>query len=147
MKNQFIPNKVVFRIFAFMALGFCLVLQAAVPFEDPVLPEDKGNSVTIANDLVGGWEYTAQGAPEGYDKGLLLIIGQDGNYQVQVQTGAGTFIGENVTVKKNTISFSLMIEGGLVTVNLTAKGSKISGKSSSSEGDYIIEGVKSLSPE
>jgi hypothetical protein len=105
------------------------------------------DSYEIADDLVGGWEYTAQGAPEGYDKGLLLIVGQDGKYQVQVQTSAGTFVGENVTVKKNTISFSLMIEGGLVTVNLTAVGSKISGKSSSPEGDYVIEGVKSISPE
>ncbi len=113
-------------------------------------PETLGliqDSYEIFDDLVGGWEYTAQGAPEGYDKGLLLIVGQDGKYQVQVQTGAGTFVGENVTVKKNTISFSLMIEGGLVTVNLTAEGSKISGKSSSSEGDYVIEGVKSISPE
>lgn len=147
MKNQLNPIKGIFGIFVCMAFSFCFVLHAAVPSKEIVLLKSKNTTIIVGDNLVGGWEYTAQGAPEGYDKGLLLIVGQDGQYQVQVQTGAGTFIGENVTVKKNTINFTLMIEGGQVTVNLTANGSKISGKSSSPEGDYVIEGVKSISPE
>lgn len=134
--------------FLFVAIIICGgSIQIATSNGHPEIFNSIQDQYEIADNLVGGWEYTAQGAPEGYDKGLLLIVGQNGQYQVQVQNGAGTFIGENVTAKKNTISFTLMIEGGQVTVNLTANGSKISGKSSSSEGDYVIEGVKSISPE
>ncbi|WP_422081382.1 hypothetical protein [Ulvibacterium sp.] len=145
MKNQFNLVRGIFGMLAFLSFSFCFVLHATVPSKGTIVL--KGKSITVGDNLVGGWEYTALGAPEGYDKGLILIVGQDGQYQVQVQTGMGTFVGENVTVKKNTISFTLMIEGGLVTVNLTAEGSKMSGKSSSPEGDYVIEGVKSISPE
>lgn len=147
MKNENSPFHSVFGLLACLALSFCLVANANKPSRETDLAKDKNEVLVTGDNLIGGWEYTAQGAPEGYDKGLIVIVGQDGRYQVQVQTGMGTFIGENVTVKKNTINFTLMIEGGQVTVNLTANGSKISGKSSTSEGDYLIEGVKSISPE
>ncbi|WP_299531647.1 hypothetical protein [Ulvibacterium sp.] len=147
MKKRCNPIRGIFGMPTFLAFSFCFVLHATLPLQEMVPQTDKNLILAIGDNLVGGWEYKAIGAPEGYDKGLILIVGQDGQYQVQVQTGMGTFRGENVTVKKNTISFTLMIEGGVVTVNLTAEGSKMSGKSSSQEGDYVIEGVKSISPE
>jgi|GEM_PF-849897 len=145
MKNQKNPIKGISGILFFTLFSYCTVLCGMVPLLE-IAPRTSWSEMnTYGDNLAGGWEYTAQGAPEGYAKGFLLIIGQDGNYQVQVQNGAGTFIGENVAVKKNTISFTLMIEGDQVKVSLTADGSKISGKSSSSEGDYVISGTKTLS--
>lgn len=100
---------------------------------------------TMKDNLVGGWSYTVKGAPQGYEKGLLMIIRKGDGYNVQIQVGGGTLVGENVKVKGNTIDFEVMVEGGRVAVHLTAKGETISGKSTSSEGSYTIEGKKTLS--
>ena len=102
--------------------------------------------VTVLKDnLSGGWAYSVAEAPEGYEKGFLLIIKEGDSYKVQVQVGNMTMLGENVSVKKNTISFEVQVEGENVSVVLTADGSKISGTSTSSAGVLKINGTRSLS--
>lgn len=111
--------------------------------------ENKADALpaAIGDNLVGGWSYTVEGAPEGHQKGLLVIVKEGDSYKVQVQIGGGTLLGENVKVKGNTIDFEMMVEGGRVSLNLTAKGDTITGKSTSSEGSYSINGKKTLSME
>lgn len=100
-----------------------------------------------ADDLVGGWTYTVAGAADGYEKGFLVIMKQNDQYKVQVQVGTSTFLGENVVAKGKEIGFDVMIEGSRVSVMLIVKGSAISGKATSSDGSYAINGVKSISTE
>lgn len=127
-----------------------LVLMACVLMVAPHTIWASSNTydtaVVVKDDLVGGWEYTAEGAPEGYDSGLLMIVKAGETYKVQVQLAGGAMNGTDVVVKGNDISFKLMVEGESVSVSLSAKGSKISGKSTSASGTYTIEGVKSISP-
>ena len=104
-------------------------------------------SVVTKDNLVGGWEYTAAGAPEGYDAGLLMIVKAGDSYKVQVQLAGGAMNGTDVVVKGNDITFKLMVEGESVSVSLSAKGSEISGTSTSATGTYNIKGVKSISPQ
>ncbi len=104
-------------------------------------------NTAIQDHLIGGWAYTVEGAPEGWEKGLLLIINEDGTYKAQVQTGGGTLLGQNISVKKKSITFDVNVEGQMVAVALTMEGSKLSGTSTSSDGIYKINGVKSLSME
>ena len=120
------------------------------------MPLHAANNVQISNsetisiskdNLVGGWEYTADGAPEGYASGLLMIVKAGDMYKVQVQLAGGAMNGTDIVVKGNDISFKLLIEGESVSVALSAKGSKISGTSTSSSGSYNIQGVKSISPQ
>ena len=99
----------------------------------------------IKNDLVGGWEYSVEGAPEGYDSGFLVIVQEGDNYKVQVVISGGAMQGSDVVVKGNDITFKLMVEGDSVSVSLSAKGSAISGTSTSSNGTYNITGVKTIS--
>lgn len=129
-----------------------ITLVAATPIfaHDQVLLQNYENSdatITVADDLVGGWNYSVEGAPEGYQTGFMIIVKENDQYKVQIQTGGGTMLGENVVVKRNEISFNVMVEGGQVSVVLTAKGSELTGKSTSSEGSYMIKGVKSISQE
>jgi hypothetical protein len=102
-------------------------------------------TVPFQDHLLGGWSYTVEGAPEGWEKGLLLIINPNGVYQAQIQTANQTLLADNISVKKNTITFDVYVEGQKVAVELKAEGSKLSGTSSSSDGTYKINGVKSLS--
>ena len=131
------------KLTGFLLLAFALM---AAPLTLLASSETNNLMIIVKDDLVGGWEYTATGAPEGYDSGLLMIVKAGDTYKVQVQLAGGAMNGTDVVVKGNDISFKLMVEGESVSVSLSAKGSKISGKSTSASGSYNIEGVKSISP-
>ncbi|MGB7394814.1 MAG: hypothetical protein WA913_10505 [Pricia sp.] len=105
------------------------------------------SSLFVKDNLIGGWSYTVEGAPEGYQNGLMIIVKDGDAYKVQIQIGGNTLLGENVKVSGNTIEFEVMVEEGRVSVGLTAKGDTISGKSTSQEGTYNIKGEKTLSME
>lgn len=132
-------------------MGLSLLAMALVTIPANVLitsVDSQTETVTTSkDDLIGGWEYSVEGAPEGYDSGLLMIVKADGQYKVQVQTATATMNGTDIVVKKNTISFNLMVEGESVSVKLTAKGSQLTGSSTSSSGVYSIMGTKSISPQ
>ena len=103
--------------------------------------------ISAKDKFVGGWSYTVANAPQGYEKGFLVIVKEGDGYKVQVQVGGGNLLGDNVKVSGKTISFDVMIEGGKVAVELSVKGDTISGKSTSSEGTYSIEGERTLAME
>lgn len=133
------------KIAGFLLLAFALLF---VPIEMLAISERNETTVMVKDDLIGGWEYTVAGAPEGYEKGFLMIVKQGDAYKAQVQLAGGAVNGENVVVKGNKITFTLNVEGETVSVALEAKGSKISGTSvSPSNGTMSISGVKSISPQ
>ncbi len=137
-------TKVKSRIFLIIAI-LCLISVSPIRAMSQYSTDIDTESILIADKLVGGWSYTVEGAPEGYEKGLLVIVKEGDEYKVQVQVGGGTLLGDNVKVKGNTISFDVMVEGGKTAVTLTAKGDTISGKGTSSEGSYSIKGEKTIS--
>ena len=128
--------------------GFLLMAFMLINVPQEIWASSNTNDIAIVakDDLIGGWEYTVEDAPEGYESGLLMIVKAGGTYKVQVQLAGGALNGTDIVVKGNDISFKLMVEGESVTVSLSAKGSKISGTSNSSSGAYTIKGVKSISP-
>jgi hypothetical protein len=137
------------QILYFFLLFTCLFFTAPKAMADASLKADglppEVLMVPFQDHLLGGWSYTVEGAPEGWEKGLLLIINPNGVYQAQIQTANQTLLADNISVKKNTITFDVYVEGQKVAVELKAEGSKLSGTSSSSDGTYTINGVKSLS--
>ncbi len=139
------PKTNVFGLVAFAVALLCIPLLMGGYTTNEFETSEETALWSVKDNLVGGWAYTVEGAPEGYHKGFLLIVNQDGDYKVQVQTAGATMQGQNVSVKKNTITFDLSVEGDMVKVALTADGSKISGTSTASDGVYQIKGVKSLS--
>lgn len=129
--------------------GFLLIAFTLMCAPQEILASSDTNDIVVVakDDLIGGWEYTAEGAPEGYDSGLLMIVKAGDAYKVQVQLAGGAMNGTEIVVKGNDITFKLMVEGESVSVSLSAKGSQISGTSTSSSGTYNIKGVKSISPQ
>lgn len=129
--------------------GFLLMITALLiaPQKIQAYSFDTTPLIMAKDNLVGGWEYTAEGAPEGYDSGLLMIVKTGDLYKVQVQLAAGALNATDIVVKGNDITFKLNVEGESVAVSLTAKGNLISGTSTSMSGTYTIKGVKSISPQ
>jgi len=128
--------------------GFLLMAFGLINIPGEMLAHSESNNIAISvkDDLLGGWEYTVAGAPEGYEKGFLMIVKQGDVYRTQVQLNGGAVNGENVEVKGNKITFTVAIEGETVSVALEANGSKLSGTTTSpSNGTLNITGVKTLS--
>ncbi len=127
---------------------FTLMLLT-IPFNLMAFESDSNvvsTTTSLAKDVfVGGWSYTLQGAPEGYEKGFFLVLKEGKYYKAQVQVGKATFMAEDIVVKKNTMTFHVLVEGKKVMVALTANGSKLSGTSTTEEGVFQITGEKTLS--
>lgn len=132
-------------------VGLALLLGVLMTMPIGLMANTKYNlssDITVKDDLIGGWEYTVEGAPEGYDRGFMMIVNQSGVYKVQVQLSGGAINGEDVVVKGNKITFKISVEGESVAVALEAKGSKLTGTSTSpSNGVMNISGTKSISPQ
>jgi len=142
MKN--FKQKLVGFALIFSAFMFMPIAVSAATNSDSTLNE----YTNAKDDLVGGWEYTVEGAPEGYNKGLMMIVKQGEIFKVQVQLNGGAVNGENIVVKGNAITFNLVVEGESVAVALEAKGSKMTGTSTSSaNGVMQITAIKTISPQ
>lgn len=130
-------------------VGLLLMIGALMVVPQQIYASTTSDATIIItkDNLVGGWEYTAAGAPEGYDSGLLMIVKTGDVYKVQVQLAAGALNATDIVVKGNDITFKLNVEGESVSVSLSAKGGQISGTSTSASGTYSITGVKSISPQ
>ncbi len=141
MKNY---TKSIFKLF----IGAMLI---AIPLQSVTANNNSSINIDIEkivkDKFSGGWSYTVQGAPEGYQEGLLVIVKAGDSYKVQIQIAGGTLMGENVRTKGHNIMFDVMIEGDKVAVDLAVNGSKLSGKTTSSEGTFTVSGVKTLSAE
>jgi len=138
-KQKLVGFALIFSAFMFMPIAVSAATNS----------DSTSNEYTIAkDDLVGGWEYTVEGAPEGYNKGLMMIVKQGEIFKVQVQLNGGAVNGENIVVKGNAITFNLVVEGESVAVALEAKGSKMTGTSTSSaNGVMQITAIKTISPQ
>ncbi|MDB4292952.1 hypothetical protein N9954_06040 [Maribacter sp.] len=141
MKNS---GKLIAKVFI-VAFLMALPLQATMAFSSAA--DEIAVEHFIKDKFAGGWEYTVAGAPEGYEEGYLLIVENGDSYKVQIQTGGGTIMGENIKTKGSTIMFDVTVEGDKVAVSLKVDGSKIAGTSTSSQGTFTISGIKTLSPE
>jgi hypothetical protein len=135
------------KITSFLLIALALVSMPQMTLANS--ENDTSEVISIAKDnLVGGWEYTVEGAPEGYERGFLLIVKQGDIYKAQVQHSGGAVNGENVVVKGNKITFTVNIEDEIVSVALEANGSKFTGTTTSaSNGTMNVTGVKSISPQ
>ncbi len=131
--------------FTVLAILFSMTSIGATAFTSMTNDSELKCLPVIKDSFLGGWAYTVQGAPEGYEKGFLLILKEDKTYKAQIQVGGSTFLAENIMVKKNTMTFDVMIEGQKVAVQLMVKGSKLTGTTTSNEGVFQITGEKTLS--
>ncbi|MCK0145168.1 hypothetical protein MWU78_05880 [Arenibacter sp. F26102] len=98
-------------------------------------------------NFIGNWKYSAENVPYAYAKGILFISKKEGSLRVLVALQGVESKADDVKVKDNTLTFSLNLEGQLVSVSITVEGDKISGKASSEDGIFELSGERRLDPE
>jgi hypothetical protein len=106
------------------------------------------NSKTVA-DPVGTWKFEAPYAPEGYNSGIIVIVKSEQKHTVTMSfTGSEYKLnGENVIVEKDSVSFSLNLEGQVIKVSLkSTEETKMTGKALYSEGEVPLSLTKAAAP-
>ena len=93
-------------------------------------------------DLIGTWNYKAEGAPPEYANGQIVIQKKDKVWNAHVLVNAQKFISNKISVSGNKISFHLYIQGKQVKVQLTTDKKILSGEAVSSNGTIPLTGKK-----
>ncbi len=94
-------------------------------------------------DIVGDWKYEVPTAPYGFEKGTLSFSEKDGKLAGMLILIDGSKMQlEGVILEKVTLSFSVYIEGGYVTVTSTVDGESLSGMVKSPVGDMKLTAKK-----
>ena len=109
--------------------------------------DTEGHKIDIpwpSEALLGAYEYTVENAPYEYSKGVIIIAKLSETYMVKVKLPNGELAGEDVQVVDNSIKFNVFIEGQTVAVDLTVDGDIISGKSTSYDGTFNIQGKRQV---
>lgn len=97
---------------------------------------------TKSKPILGEWLYEVSDAPYGYEKGSLIFSEKDGKTICVVKIEAGELAASNLKIEKDIVSFTTVVEGSSVNVELKLEKNKLSGKVDSPEGPKTITAVK-----
>lgn len=122
MKKLFIP-----------VLLLCAFFILNVPYS---IGETKNKPV------IGEWVYEVSDAPEGYDKGSLVFSEIEGQTVCVIKLEAGELATNNLKIEKDSITFTVFVEGSPVNVALAREKDKMSGTVESPEGPKTMTAVK-----
>jgi hypothetical protein len=122
MKKNFLS----FILLAFVMLFSASILQAE----------------TKSKPILGEWLYEVSDAPYGYEKGSLIFSEKEGKTVCVVKVEAGELVASNLKIAKDIISFTTVVEGNPVNVELKLEKNKLSGKADSPEGPKTITAVR-----
>lgn len=92
--------------------------------------------------LLGEWLYEVSEAPYGYEKGSLIFTEKDGQLVCVIKLEAGELVVSNLKVEKEKITFTTMVDGNPINVELNREKNKLTGKVDSPEGPKILNATK-----
>ena len=110
-----------------------VVVSAAI-----AAPAQKGNK-----DVIGEWKYEVSSAPEGYNKGSLIISEKEGKLAGEVKFSDGYKIElKNVTYEDGTFKCGLYVDYEYVSVQAKIEDKAMNGTVNSPEGEMKLKAEK-----
>jgi len=100
-------------------------------------------------DPVGIWKFEAPYAPEGFNSGIIVISREEMKHIATLSfTGSDYKLnGENVIVEKDTVTFSINLEGQVIKVSLKGDSdAKMVGKAVYTDGEVPLTLTKTVTP-
>ncbi|MBA4409154.1 MAG: hypothetical protein Q8S54_19330 [Bacteroidota bacterium] len=92
--------------------------------------------------ILGEWLYEVTEAPYGYEKGSLIFSETDGQITCIIKLEAGELAVSNLKIEKENISFSTMVDGNEINVELKLEENKLTGKVVTPEGPKVLTALK-----
>ena len=97
----------------------------------------------VGDEILGSWKYKISDVPPEYETGILQfekqedkIVGFIGNSPDRKMPV------KNLTTVEDKVSFKLDFDGGEISVNLKREGDKMTGKLTTSDGEFAIQAEK-----
>ena len=78
--------------------------------------------------LIGKWNYEATSAPYGYNQGVIDFVEKDGKLSAKLDIQGNVTQIESLTVKGNTYTCTLYMDGASIDVTILKEGKKLIGK-------------------
>lgn len=101
--------------------------------------------LSVTDVALGVWEYSMSNVKSPFTDGLLFITKEEGIFKVAVKFSNGVLSGEDVSVVRDRINFTMNISGlERVSFVLFVEGDRISGESYSANGSSTINGARKL---
>lgn len=102
----------------------------------------------VKNDnAIGKWKFEAPYAPEGFTTGTIEFSVTDNKYTSAISFSGNDYkiAGDKTKIAKDTVSFSVLIEGNEVAITLKPDGdSKMTGKAVYFEGEIPLTLTKEV---
>ncbi len=116
-------------IFAFLLLAFCAIFTVT------------GQSNSKNPVHTGSWKFEAPYAPEGFTSGTIDVKFADEKYSTSISFPVSSYslTGEKAKMEKDTLTFTVYVEGQEVVVHLNPDGDKkMTGKAVYFEGEIPL---------
>ena len=105
------------------------------------------NTTLFVSDVVGSWDYTAEGVDPNYSKGVMHIIKEAGKHVIKIYTGDIMMTSEEINIKGNEVNFVVYVEQDRIEVALVMDGDSFTGQGTSSEGPFSLKGTRRSDPQ
>jgi hypothetical protein len=122
MKNQFKT----FLLLFIVSIFFVSQLQAEVK----------------KKPIIGEWLYEVSDAPYGYEKGSLIFSEKEGQTICVIKLEAGELTVNELKIVKDKVTFTTVVDGSSILVDLTLDKNKLTGKVNTPEGPKNLTAVR-----
>jgi hypothetical protein len=92
--------------------------------------------------ILGEWIYEVSDAPYGYEKGSLIFSEVKGKTVCVIKVEAGELAVNDLKIVKDKLTFSTIVEGDLIHIELVCDKNKMTGVADTPEGPKTLTAVK-----
>lgn len=136
-----ISKKVTF-ILATLVFVFCF---PPVTANDKVV-DDLNMTLSFA-DVIGSWDYTAEGVDPNYSKGVMHVTKEAGKHVIKIYTGDLMMTSEEINIDGNAVNFVVYADQDRIEVALVMDGDSFTGQGTSSQGPFSLKGTRRAEPQ
>ena len=94
-------------------------------------------------NVIGEWKFESPYAPDGYNKGSIVITEKEGVLAGEIKFADGTKVElKDVKFEENILKFGINVEYNYIPIKATFEGNKMKGAANTPDGDLSFEATK-----
>lgn len=96
-----------------------------------------------SENVLGEWKFESPHAPDGYNKGSIVITEKEGVLAGEIKFADGTKVElKDVKFEEDVIKFGINVEYNYIPIKATIEGNKMKGAANTPDGDLPFEATK-----
>lgn len=96
-----------------------------------------------SGDIIGDWKFESPHAPDGYNKGSIIILEKEGVLAGEIKFADGTKVElKDVKFEEKVLKFGINVDYNYIPIKATIEGNKMKGTANTPDGDLPFEATK-----